>query len=64
MALIKCPECSIEIDAAQGVEAQTVANYHLAAKLNLKIIPVINRIDLGHAICLQLHEKLATSAPS
>ena len=37
------------IDAAQGVEAQTVANYHLAAKLNLEIIPVINKIDLGHA---------------
>ena len=33
------------IDAAQGVEAQTVANYHLAAKQNLTIIPVINKID-------------------
>jgi GTP-binding protein LepA len=37
------------IDAAQGVEAQTVANYHLAAKQGLKIIPVINKIDLPNA---------------
>jgi peptide subunit release factor RF-3 len=37
------------IDAAQGVEAQTVANVHLATKQNLTIIPVINKIDLPHA---------------
>jgi GTP-binding protein LepA len=37
------------IDAAQGVEAQTVANVHLAMKQNLTIIPVINKIDLPHA---------------
>ncbi len=37
------------IDAAQGVEAQTVANVHLAMKQNLAIIPVINKIDLPHA---------------
>jgi GTP-binding protein LepA len=37
------------IDAAQGVEAQTVANVHLAMKQNLTIIPIINKIDLPHA---------------
>src|SRR5213593_1621209 len=37
------------VDAAQGVEAQTVANVHLAMKQNLTIIPVINKIDLPHA---------------
>jgi GTP-binding protein LepA len=37
------------VDAAEGIEAQTVANYHLAREKNLKIIPVINKIDLPHA---------------
>ena len=46
------------IDAAQGVEAQTVANYHLAARLNLHIIPVINKIDLPHANIPQAKQQL------
>jgi GTP-binding protein LepA len=46
------------IDAAQGVEAQTVANYHLAAKQNLMIIPVINKIDLPHANIAQAKQQL------
>lgn len=37
------------VDATDGIEAQTVANYHLAKEHNLKIIPVINKIDLPHA---------------
>lgn len=37
------------VDAAQGVEAQTVANTHLAKENNLKLIPVINKIDLPQA---------------
>ena len=37
------------VDAAQGVEAQTVANVHLAAKQDLTIVPVINKIDLPNA---------------
>jgi GTP-binding protein LepA len=37
------------VDAAQGVEAQTVANVHLASKLNLTIVPVINKVDLPNA---------------
>jgi GTP-binding protein LepA len=56
------------IDAAQGVEAQTVANYHLAAKQNLEIIPVINKIDLPHANVelakTQLEDILAIPADS
>ncbi len=37
------------IDAVSGVEAQTVANVHLAVEQNLEIIPVINKIDLPNA---------------
>jgi len=44
-----CEGALLIVDAAQGVEAQTVANVHLAMKQNLTIIPVINKIDLPHA---------------
>lgn len=37
------------VDANHGVQAQTLANYHLAASKNLKILPVLNKIDLKHA---------------
>jgi GTP-binding protein LepA len=37
------------VDATQGVEAQTVANAHLALMANLEIIPVLNKIDLPSA---------------
>lgn len=37
------------IDASQGVQAQTVANFYLAFAMNLKLIPIINKIDLPHA---------------
>ncbi|MDW8234895.1 MAG: GTP-binding protein, partial [Roseiflexaceae bacterium] len=48
-SLSACEGALLVVDAAQGVEAQTVANVHLAMKQNLTIIPVINKIDLPHA---------------
>lgn len=48
-ALAACEGVLLVVDAAQGVEAQTVAHTHLALTNGLKIIPVINKIDLPAA---------------
>ncbi len=45
-ALAACEGTLLLVDAAQGVEAQTIANLYLAQKRKLTIIPVINKIDL------------------
>src|SRR5512139_4108975 len=57
-SLSACEGALLIIDAAQGVEAQTVANVHLAMKQNLTIIPIINKIDLPHADVPQTKQQL------
>src|ERR1700752_1576608 len=48
-SLAACEGAILVVDAAQGVEAQTVANVHLALKQGLTVVPVINKIDLPNS---------------
>lgn len=48
-ALAACEGAILLVDATQGIQAQTLANLHLAQAQNLKIIPVLNKIDLPNA---------------
>ncbi|MBI5425075.1 MAG: elongation factor 4 [Opitutae bacterium] len=62
-SLAACEGALLLIDAAQGVEAQTVANAHLAFNQGLKVIPVINKIDLPSAnleLCIKQLEDILT----
>lgn len=65
-SLAACEGAMLLIDAAQGIEAQTVANAHLAIEQGLEIIPVINKVDLPSAdvpaIMAQLEDVLAIPA--
>ncbi len=73
-ALAACEGALIVVDAAQGVEAQTVANAHLSVQSDLTMVPVVNKIDLPAArpedvamevenlICIPAEDCVFTSA--
>src|SRR5881396_3100197 len=48
-SLAACEGAVLLVDASQGVEAQTIANAHLAVENHLTVIPVINKVDLASA---------------
>src|SRR5258708_331421 len=48
-SLAACEGAILVVDSTQGIEAQTLANIHLAQAHNLKIIPVVNKIDLPNS---------------
>ncbi len=58
-ALASCEGALLLIDASQGVEAQTLANFLLAMEHDLEIIPVINKIDLPSADVERVREEIA-----
>ena len=65
-SLAACEGAVLVVDAAQGVEAQTVANAYLAVEQGLDIVPVFNKIDLPSAdperVCKELEEIIGIDA--
>lgn len=57
-SLSACDGCLLLVDAAQGIQAQTVANFYLAFEQNLSIIPVLNKIDMPAADPEKVAEQL------
>lgn len=60
-SLAACEGALLVVDAAQGIEAQTLANVYLAIENNLEIIPVINKIDLPAADPYRVKEEIETT---
>ena len=58
-SLAACEAAILLVDAAQGIEAQTLANLYLAIEADLHIIPVLNKIDLPNAQPEKFAEELA-----
>lgn len=60
-SLAACEGAILVVDAAQGIEAQTLANLYLAMEHDLTIIPVINKIDLPNADIPKVKEELISN---
>tara|TARA_R110002072_G_scaffold51389_1_gene137880 strand:- start:69202 stop:71001 length:1800 start_codon:yes stop_codon:yes gene_type:complete len=65
-SLAACEGALLVVDAAQGVEAQSVANCYTAIEQNLEVLPVLNKIDLPQsdpeAVCQQIEEIIGLDA--
>ncbi|MDD5097194.1 MAG: translation elongation factor 4, partial [Candidatus Omnitrophica bacterium] len=59
-SLAACEGAVLVVDAGQGIEAQTVANYYLAMENNLHVIPVINKVDLISADVEKVKKQVET----
>ena len=62
-SLASCDGALLVVDASQGVEAQTLANAHLAIELGLEIIPLLNKIDLPGAEPDRIREQVGNLLP-
>lgn len=50
-SLAACQGALLLVDAAQGIQAQTVANFFLAWEQGIHIVPVLNKVDMATAVC-------------
>jgi GTP-binding protein LepA len=59
-AMNACEGAVLLVDAAQGIEAQTIANLYVAIEAGLEVVPVLNKIDLPAARAEHVAEEIAT----